>query len=350
MDKHEVNIYLSRILSGYYVFLCNNKKYKLIYPNISVKYEAELLAAEEYENNKYNSWLSDQDILYHLISFGLWTPNGDDQLEKMEKEIEDQKIELFKNFLNPARAKSIRKTLANYKQAYNKNYNIRHSYDHYTLQGYCDIIKSQYILINSLFDTNNNKIFNTLNDTDHTELSKISSVISNNSIEMTEFRKIARSELWRNYWSANKDQLFDKATINWTDEQKTLVVISKMYDGAYEHPECPPDKVFEDDDAFDGWSLHQRKENEKLRSKGRAEKMLQGKNLDKAQEVFIVANSSDEANDIYNLNDNVSRSIIKERNNAVTNSAKPINDANLPDVQRNLMMESNKKIMERAKK
>jgi hypothetical protein len=252
--------------------------------------------------------------------------------------------------LNPSRAKNIRKTLSNYKQSLNKNYNIRHSYDHYTLKGYCELVKSQYILINSLFDINNKRIFNSINDTDHIKLSNISSIISSNSIDIEDFRSIARSEIWRNYWSANKDRLFDKPTINWTDEQKTLVVITKMYDGAYEHPECPPDKVFEDDDAFDGWSLFQKEENERLRSKGRAEKMLQGKNLDKAQEVFIVANSQEEAKDVYNLNDNIGRSIIRERNNVVLNSTNPIKDANLPDVQRNLMMEGNKKIMERARK
>ena len=78
--------------------------------------------------------------------------------------------------------------------------------------------------------------------------------------------------------------------------------------------------------------------------------MVQGKGLDKAQEVFIMANSQEEANDIYNLNDNISRSIIKERNNVVLNSSNPVLDSNLPDVRRNLMIEQNRQTAERAKK
>lgn len=348
MDDKDLNIYLSRILSGFFIFIHNNITYKLIYPDINIKYQADLYSENERENNKYNSWLNDQEILYYLISNNLWTHNGDDELEKLSKQIEDYKVELFKNFLNPSKYKSIKKNLQNFRSSYNKLYSTRHSFDHLTLDGYCDILKSQYILIHSLYDQNNNRIFNNLENSNYLELNSISHIVMKNSIDIFIFRKIARSEIWKNYWSANKDKLFDKPTINWTDEQRSLVIMSKMYDSAYEHTECPTDKVFEDDDAFDGWMINQRRENEKQRSKGRAEKMLQGKGLDKAQEVFIMANSQDEANDIYNLNDNVSKSIIKERNNIISN--RTIQDSDLPDVRRNLMMEQNKQIMERARK
>ena len=349
MDQRIVNLYLSRILSGFYIFVHRGKKYKLVYPNISIKYEAELYADTEYESNKFNDWISDEDILFTLVDLGLWTMDGDNHHKNLEKQMEDLKIELYKNFLNPTKLKNIRKSLENCKKNYNRQYEARHSLDHITATGYSNFLKNQYILIHSLYDINNNKLFNDLEDADQGFLNDISFIINNNNIEVSDFRYIARNDTWRNYWSANKDNIFGRATIDWTDEQKTLVVLTKMYDSAYEHPECPPDNVFEDDDMFDGWMILQKRENEKNKSKNRTEKMFD-KKLGKAQEVFVMAGSKEEAKNIYDLNDANSQHIIKERNAVILSSKNDIADSRLPDVQRNIIAENNRKFMESRKK
>lgn len=349
MDQRTIGIYLSRILSGFYTFLFNNKRYKLVYPDISIKYEAELYSQQEYEYNRFNDWITDDIIVDTLVNLGLWTYGGDDHVKNLEKQIEDQKIELYQNFLNPTKIKSVRKNLNNLKKSYNKLLSIRHSLDQYTLDGYTNLLKNQYLLVHSLYYTNNQRVFNTLEETDYGLLSSLSSVISENMIELETFRRLARNDLWRNYWSANSDYLFDKPTINWTDEQKTLVVLTKMYDNAYQHPECPSEKVIEDDDMFDGWLLLQKKENEKQKNKNRTEKMLEGKNLGKAGEIFVMANSQEEAQQIYDLNDNTSRHIIKERHSTIINSGSDINDADLPDNKRNIVVQSNQMFKESRK-
>lgn len=349
MDNKDIGLYLSRILSGFYVFSYNNTKYKLVYPDISIKYEAELYAKEEYENNKYNNWIKEEEIVYILTDIGVWNPKGDQQLKNMEKEIDDYKVDLYKSVLNPNKVKTIRQTLSNIKAAYNKNYDTRHSLDHLTTEGFCTILKNQYILVNSIRNMDDNLLFNNLKETDYTILNKISSIINSNIIQMSKLKQIARSDIWRNYWSANKDNIFNKACINLTDEQKSLIVVTKMYDSAYDHPDCPSDNIIEDDDMFDGWMISQRRENEALKNKNRADKLLDGKNLGNAQEVFLIANSKEEADNIYNLNDNRSRHIINERNAVVLNSNQEISDNNLPDMQRNLQMESNRQFLNRGK-
>jgi len=349
MDQRTTGIYLSRILSGFYIFVCGNQKYKLVYPDISIKYEAELYADQAYEENKFNDWLKDEDIIYSLIDMGVWTHNGDENLKSLENQIEDKKVELYNNFLNPNSLKSIRKTLSNIKLAYNRQYEIRHSLDHITAQGYSQVLKHQYILIHSLYNHNNDLIFDNINNVDYGLLTRLSSAISENSIDIPTYRSLAKSDVWKNYWSANNDRLFDKPTINWTDEQKTLVVMSKMYDGAYQHPECPPDNVIEDDDMFDGWMIYQRRENDKIKNKNRTEKLLEGKKLGKAGEIFVKANSQEEAYNIYGLNNANSRHIIKERENALKRSGSEISDADLPDVQRNLTVQRNQLLVNSRK-
>jgi hypothetical protein len=341
MDQRTLSMYISRILSGYYIFIYNNTRYKLVYPNTHIKYEAELYAQDEFDKNRFNDWVSEEDILGYLVNMGLWTYGGDENLKKTETQIENLKIDLYTNFLNPTKVKSTKKTLANSKGFYNKQYSLRHSLDHCTIEGYIQSLKNNYILVNSIFDYDNNKIFSCYDEADYRLLNELSLTIAENIIDVSVFREIARSDTWRNYWSANKENLFDRSTINWTDEQRTLVILTKMYDSAMEHPECPPDSVIEDDDTFDGWMIVQRKENEKLRNKNRTEKLLQGKNLDKAGEIFVMAKSKEEAGSIFDLNDPNSRGIIRERQSILTKSKKDINDAELPDVQRNLVMQSN---------
>lgn len=349
MDQRLLNLYLSRILSGFYVFLYKDVKYKLIYPDVSIKYEAELYSESEYENNKFNNWLTEDQILYTLIDMGIWTHDGDNYLKNLEKQIEDNKIELYKNFLNPNKIKQYRKTLDNLRKSYARLFEKRHSLDHITASGYSTLLKNQYILVNSLYDINNNKLFNNIQDVDQNMLNDISLIVGQNNIDINIFRAISRSDNWRNYWSANKESLFDKSTVNWTDEQRTLVVLTKMYDSAHEHPECPPDNVFDDDDMFDGWMILQKRESDKNRNKNRAEKMFD-KKLGKAQEVYIMANSKEEAQNIYSLNDANAAHIIKERNNAILRTNKDIPEASLPDVQRNIISENNRKFMESRKK
>lgn len=347
MDNRNINIYLSRILSGFYLFLYNNTRYKLVYPDIHIKYEAELYAQEEYENNKFNDWITEDNIIDSLVSMGIWTYNGDDNLKSLEKQIEDHKVDLYKNFLNPTKLKTLRRTLSNIKNTYNSLYNTRHFLDQFTVNGYSQYLKNQYILIHSLYTINNKKVFESMENTDYKLLISLSNIVSENTIDISVFREIARNDIWKNYWSANSDNLFDKSVINWTDEQKTLVVLTKMYDSAYQHPECPPDQVFEDDDMFDGWMIIQKRENEKNRNKSRTEKILEGKKLDKAGEVYIVASSKEEAKNIYDLNDNNSRHIIREREAFIRNSTNEVEVSALPDIQRELTIQNNQQFKNR---
>lgn len=349
MDNKNTVLYLSRILSGYYTFIYNNQKYKLVYPDMSVKYEAEIYAQEIYDNNKFNDWITEEEILDFLISVGLWTYDGDQSLEKIHKDIENTKVELYQTLLNPNKTKFVRRQLANLNNLYNRRYEIRHSFDHLTIDGYCLLLKSQYILLNSIYDTNNKLVFNSDSSIDFKIINDISNTINSNTIDIKTFREIARSDNWRSYWSANREKVFDKATINWSDEQKTLVVLTKMYDSAYEHMECPSDEVIEDDDMFDGWLILQKRENEKSKSKARSDKILKDKKLGNAQEVFLVANSHQEANNIYNLNEDSSRGVIRERQQAIAAGA-TIKEAELPDVQRKLILETNQKLVQQTRK
>ena len=340
MELREISTNLCRILSGVYLFTYQDLAYQLIYPGVETKYNAEIYAQREYDQNRFNDWIKPEEVVDVLVDLGLWNYEGDRFLKQTEKEIEAQKVALYKSFLIPKKIKEIKKNIKKLKDKHNKHYGIRHSLDYLTSEGYIELVKNQYLLINSLFDSSGHKIFRSIDTTDSTAMGNLSAIIAAEIISIESFKEISRSDIWKSYWSANKERLFDKPTVDWTDEQKTLVVLTKMYDSAYEHPECPPEDVFLDDDMFDGWMLCQKEENDKNKQKSRAEKMLEGKNIGKAGEVFLVANSKEEAQNIYSLNSATNTHIIKERAQAVEKYGQ-IDDINLPDVQRNLFIQQN---------
>ena len=349
MDQISLNTYLSRVLSGIYIFLYRDNTYKLRYPNIDIKYEADVYAEQEYIKNRFNDWINTEDILSTLMMIGVWNPILEKELEDFPKKIEDLKVDLYKNAFNSVKIKSLKKNLKNLNNRYNFLYGVRHSLDHLTPSGYASLLKSQYILVHSLYDNSGDRLFEDIGSVNFAKFNALTNIIHENIIPADTFREIARSDLWRNYWSANKERMFNKPTVEWTDEQKTLVIITKMYDNAYEHPECPSDNIINDDDMFDGWMIMQRRENEKDKNKKRTEKML-GDKLNKAGEVFLVANSKEEIQNIYDLNDAGARHTIREREKTIINSDTEISVTQLPDIQRDIIMEQNRLYKEKNRK
>lgn len=339
MEDRKIQLYLSRILSGYYVFACNNKTYKIKYPDNNLKYEAESVALEELHNNRFEEWLTQESIIKLLRYNGLWSDESETFLKNSDKIKDDLKLAIFQNFKNPSTVKELRKRLAAHRRTENKILSVKHSYDHVTLEGYCDAVKNEYLLKRSVY-CDQRLVF--MDEYDDKEFDSVSHTISKASIHPSDFRAIARSGQWCSYWhSKDAGHIFDTAIIDWTDEQRTLAMMTRMYDNARDHPESPSEEIFEDDDAFDGWAISERRKQEKEKSKERTDKMLPG-NLSKAGEVFVMAENKAEAADILNLNDDRSRRIIKEREMYLQKVGKST-DINLPDVKRDIIINSGSK-------
>lgn len=347
MDKEK--LILSRIVSGLLIFKYNEETLYLIYPSLELKYEAELYYEDLYESYKFSDWITESDIVNILKENRLWSDMNEKQFGILQKQIDQTKIELFKSFFNNKQQKTIRAKLNNFKNLYQKYYDTRHSLDHLTVDGFCEKYKNEFLLINSLYKKQNNEYIKYFDSNIDTKLlDSINYEISKHNIDISVFRKLARGDHWRTYWSANKNFLFKKPASEWTDEQRTLVVFSKMYDSAHESMEPPPDPVFDDDDMFDGWILLQN-ENAKQDKQKKTEEKALGAKMSKAQEVFIMANSSNDANNIYDMNNSVNKSIIAERNATIAKH-KDIDASKLPDTKREIAMTAQQNFKDRLRK
>lgn len=294
-------------------------------------------------------WLVRDSILETLIENKLWTADGDFQLSNMLRQIDKGKIELYQSFFNPHQQKSARNKLKNLKNTYNKYYSIRHCMDHLTLEGYCENLKNQYLLYHSIYISKNNEYIPISSlPNDEIDFEMLAKEINDHNIDISIFRKLSRSDIWKSYWTANKDLIFNKPTVDLTDEQRTLLVFSRMYDSARENPECPPDPVFDDDDMFDGWLLLQHQKHNDNKKSQNINNGLNSK-TSKAQEVFLVAKNRNDATEIHDLNSDFNKSIIKERSNTIKKMTE-VDASKLPDARREIQQQTQALVKQKLKK
>jgi hypothetical protein len=295
-------------------------------------------------------WPTRESVLSILIDNKIWTRDGDFQLNNLLKQIDSLKIELYKSFFNPHKQRSTRLKLQNTKNSYNKYYGIRHSMDHLTVEGFCENLKNQYLLYHSLYIKIKNEYqkISDIYEFDSMDLEQIAKEINSYAIDIPIFRKLARSDLWKSYWSANKELIFNKPTVDLTDEQRTLLVFSRMYESAKESPESPPDPVFDDDDMFDGWLLVQHEKYKDNKKSQNVDNSINNK-MSKAQEMFIVAKRTEDAIDVHNLNSDNNKAIIRERSNAIKKS-NGLDVTELPDVKRDIQKQSQDMFKQKFKK
>lgn len=110
-----------------------------------------------------------------------------------------------------------------------------------------------------------------------------------------------------------------------------------MYDSVYEHPECPNDKVIDDDDMLDGWMISQRRKIDKAKKQTTIDSL--NPNLKKANEVFLFGQSQNEVEEILSLNSQESLGRMKEKISYI-NQYGTTSDSALPDNQRRIITES----------
>jgi hypothetical protein len=343
-ESRKNEILVHRILSGKQVFVYDDVIYELRKPSLSLKLQADILYSSAYNDNLYSDFWFLEDIENLLFDLQLLPWDYKKIVAKIEKSLESNKILLYQQYFDNTKKKKIQSKIKDLKKEIDQFLQKQHCLDYITLEHYCDNIKNEFLISNTLYEYDtNNLIFDNTN-INYNTFNSLASHISQNMIDVVTFKSIARSEYWRNYWNNNKSNILDDCVKEWSEEQKSLINISYMYDRIYEHPECPPQDIINDDDALDGWMLFHKQENDRQKKEKGVENILTGK-LKNASEVFLMAGNKEQADDIIGLNNELGLSTLKQKVDFVTNSniGTRIPDAQLPDVKQRIMQQLNNK-------
>lgn len=347
----DIDKLIQRIVLGFYLLEIDGELYEIRSPSFSIKSRAQLLYDRVIQNNKYDtlSWPNQQTIDYYATINNIWNKSYDEELKSLNKNLDQLKINLYLKYTDPNNRISIKKDISTTITKINELSQKKNYFSFLSLKDFADSIKYQYIICNIVY-LNNELVFdvNNIDNNQSNMFNKITQLVNENIISLADIKTIARSQQWRTYWTASKEHIFPPPVINWTDEQILLINMSKMYDNIREHPECPTDNIIEDDDALDGWILHQNDKREKEKKKQQIEDRYKLKDK-KGDEVFLLTQSKEEASEIYNLNDMTAKANMQEIFMAGKKD-KNTNWIDLPHVQRELKQKVNDTIKQKSNK
>jgi len=93
------------------------------------------------------------------------------------------------------------------------------------------------------------------------------------------------------------------------------LIWSRMYDNVHESPDCPSEEVINDDDMLDGWFSIQASKRKDAIMESELESKLSNSKIANSQEIFLMADSKQDAENINQMNTHQARMIKKQRFN-----------------------------------
>jgi hypothetical protein len=133
------------LFSVFLFFFYKNEKYELRNPDITTRYEAQLLYNNIVNDEKYNEWLREENLDRILINLGLWTMDTNTIIKSLNKRLDDTKVSLYQQRLSKDKTKQNRKSLESYIKQLNGIMSKKNEVYSHTLEGYASSIKNEYI-------------------------------------------------------------------------------------------------------------------------------------------------------------------------------------------------------------
>lgn len=226
--------------------------------------------------------LSERDVYVFLISSGQWSEVEQKKLDALPRDIENLKTDLYRSYESPSMRKEIKITISQKKKVYVDLSMRRNKYKNLTKEGisygimWTEMIKHMYEGPDYLAALNFYQ----------------SSMISEEDI-----RSIVLDSDFSSYYGASKNVL-GRPSVKMTDDQRRLMLWANVYKNVRSNPDCPPDIVFNDHDAFDGWLIL-----ENRKSKTTKKIISSSKGIDpKATNVYYATKTKEEHDEIMALN------------------------------------------------
>jgi len=316
VDNYLTDLKFYRIITGYFEIRVNDQKYKIIYPDIQKKYEAEQLYVSLMQDSRFDTeYLNSAQLEKILIHNEIWSHQEQEKLDGIEEHINKIKIRLYQNYSNDTINKEAKTELKVLRDYQNELLSKKHSLDYLTLDFFAKNIKNQFLISQCTLTLDGRPVFEKdYYKMDPVLLKSIANEIEKHQITAEDLRAICMSDAWKRYLC--QDNIFGPS-IHFNDDQANLLSLQKMYDNVRQHPECPEEEIISDPDALDGWFLYQKEKNKHNKKKNEALDKVRGK-VGGHEFVYVITRDQKEAAAIDDLNDHRGKQLVSAvRNNGL---------------------------------
>jgi len=342
MDENvrtEKNLY--RILQGRLRLRCGGLVLLVKEPCMDLL-EASFEAYDEAYDKAYRKGCYIKDELVEiLIQHNLWTPLDDRDADNVEKEIEELKIEAFRNFYKPKDLARIKRAIKGKEKKFMNLKTKKQTLDHASCEGVATMTRWNWLLYKSTF-------FSDGTDYDWSySIADIVRLYNSARLGSADYRELARYDRWRSLWSAGQNRdILGKPVCQFTRDQAFLCSFTKMYDSVHEHPDSPDERVIDDDICLDGWFLVQKRKRDKDKKQREVDQLITNPKISNSGEVFVMARDNEDAESIHKLNNPLAMQTMRDRNAKIKEGGR-IKHTELNDVQVDIQLQRNQQFKER---
>jgi hypothetical protein len=287
MDNQTV---LARIISGETLLEYKDTIYVHKMPSRSIRNQAELVYKRALARAEQEDMINEKTLLEILFVANLWTPDDETKLKNFQTDLENTKLKAFEERKKTNVLKEARRIIETANENIITLLNNRHQYDFLTDVYYARCCKQRFLFCKSLSCDETPLIQN-----ESLPIEDLISVYNISRVDDTFIRALALNDEWQSFWASKKycgRGLFDVASVDLTDEQRSIIGWSQFYDSLRECSDLP-DGIIEDHDLLDGWLISQRKkrevENKKRNVQSRISPSIAGND-----EVYIANNYVDD--------------------------------------------------------
>jgi len=329
--EHDAQV-LYRILSGKIRVDYNGFPYIIHNPSIEDKFVAEEIYNNSLRKLKFLGVLSRDQIIQSMSYRGLWSQEMEDKLSFIKRDIEETKINIFTSYFKTHRRESYRQKLVRLLEQEKSLYSEKFLLDIYSAEFAANIDKFAYIYSKYVTDLQEKPVTGSSHLLDSFHIKVLSSIPGE-----TQIRRICRTDPWRSMYSSDNLNLNSEQL---TNEQINLLTWSRIYKNVQEHLECPPEDVINDDHALDGWMILERRKTAKRQVEKTNEDSIKSDKIKNAGEVFVMANTQEDANKVYTMNDINSKMRKDKKINYIVKKGSTTNEGSIPSVIQEMQMKA----------
>lgn len=290
--------------------------------------------------------LTDSEMEDLLIKNGLWSTEEETELSGASIRMDGLKEEMYRYYegFKSGQVEKLRHLLTRLRMRSGELFRKKHSYDLYTCSGLASMNQLHFMLINNTILPDGRRLKDINPDDIYIRI--LSEQYAVNRPSDNDIRQAAKLDMWRSIWHSAKGatSVFGLPASDLSEEQRSLIGWSRLNDNISESVE-PPDKVvLEDDDLLDGWLLVQHKKREAEKK----EKDSGGSKRPGAQEVYIPADTSNDAARIDSMN-SVAAQLTKKQRARMLERNGVVSQEKMPDSQRQMLMEATQAFHDRMR-
>ena len=308
MEQHEREFFICNIRLG----ITSVGKGVVIKPlTLEQEVESYNIYQETYDECLMSDIMTNDEIQGWMYENNLWDENDEANVKTLERQIEDNKVSIYNSSRDKRAVALFKYELRKVTKELTDKLHIKNQYFHTTCEGISESAKINWTINNSTYKKNKLYDFNEYSE------EYVTSCYYKGVLTEHEIRDLVLNDPWRSTWGFRNNtnlELFknlDKYEL--TYNQKHILTWSQLYDNIAESAEPPTDLIIKDHDMLDGWFIIQDKKRKKEQAEKQLEDNTRSEKIKQASEVFVMAKSKEDVQNIHSMNDAQGQAIRKQR-------------------------------------